>query len=122
MTAPLLRDVDQPGLEWEEGLFSCELKWTKEPSIDVVKMLVVRHLDLCDQAPDIAFFADGAFNELYAVDCSKVRFIFRASLPVAPGVKTDSEVATLASVRERTNIPVSRVFDQSADLHNELGF
>jgi hypothetical protein len=46
--APPLHDVEQPGLEWEEGLFSCELKWTKEPSIDVVKMLVVRHLDLCD--------------------------------------------------------------------------
>lgn len=122
MASVPLRHIEQPGLEWEEDLFSCEPHWTKEPSIDIIKTLVVRHFDLDKEAPDVSFFAEGAFNKLYAVDCGRGRFIFRATLPVAPGVKTKSEVATLAFVRENTTIPVPQVFAYDADLNNALGF
>jgi hypothetical protein len=44
------------------------------------------------------------------------------SLPVAPGVKTKSEFATLAFVHEKTNILVPLVIAYDADLTNELGF
>jgi aminoglycoside phosphotransferase (APT) family kinase protein len=43
-------------------------------------------------------------------------------LPVTPKVKTLSEVATLAYVREKTSIPVPKVVAYDADLTNELGF
>ena len=62
------------------------------------------------------------FNKIFAIDCPKGRFIFRVSLPVAPGVKTKSEFATLAFVREKTEIPVPLVIAYDADLTNELGF
>jgi aminoglycoside phosphotransferase (APT) family kinase protein len=123
MSSTLVRIVEQPGLEWEEDLFSCEPRWTKEPSIDVIKKLTIKHLGLSDEdAVEISFFAEGAFNKLYAIDCAKGRFIFRTSLPVAPGIKTKSEVATLAFVRQKTSIPVPLVFAYDADLRNELGF
>ncbi|KAF2832902.1 hypothetical protein CC86DRAFT_414612 [Ophiobolus disseminans] len=101
--------------------FSCEPHWTKEPSIDVIQTLVVKHLHL-EEALDVSFCAEGALNKLYAVDCEKGRFIFGASLPVAPGVKTKSEVATLAFVSEKTSIPVPQVIASDSDLHNDLGF
>jgi hypothetical protein len=50
-TAPLLRNVEQPGLEWKEDLFSCKSHWTKEPSVAVIKKLIVQHLDLQDKYP-----------------------------------------------------------------------
>lgn len=92
-----------------------------EPSIDVIKTLVTKHLNLKD-VPEVSSFIEGALNKLYAVDCMKGRFIFRASLPVAPGVKTKSQVATATFVRNKTNIPVPKILALDADLHNDLGF
>jgi hypothetical protein len=122
MAAPQLREIEHPGLEWQEDLFSCQPHCTREPSIGIVKDLVVRHLDLGDEAPAISFFAEDAFNKLYAIECSKGHFIFRTSLPVAPGVKTQSEVATATFVRKNTSIPVPILFAYNANLQNELGF
>jgi hypothetical protein len=87
-----------------------------------VKDLVVRRLDLGNEAPTICFFAKGAFNKLYAMECNKGHFIFRISLPVAPGVKTQSEVATATFMRKNTSIPVPETFAYDANLQNELGF
>jgi hypothetical protein len=75
-----------------------------------------------DDNCSVKAFAEGAFNKLFTVDCSKGRFIFRISLPVAPHVKTQSEFVILAFVRERTDIPVPLVMAYDADLANELDF
>ncbi|KAH5072845.1 hypothetical protein HBH95_163750 [Parastagonospora nodorum] len=93
-----LRNIEQSGLKWEEELFSCEPIWTTEPAIEIIKALAVRHLKLENEVPDVSFFAEGAFNKLYTIECTQGRYIFRVSLPVAPRVKTKSEVATLAFI------------------------
>jgi hypothetical protein len=122
MAAPQLRDIEQPGLEWEVDIVSYQPHWTREPSIDIAKVRVVRHLDLGYEAIVLTVFAEGALNKLYAVDCSKGHFIFRVTLPVAPSVKTQSEVATVTFVRKNTTIPVPRMLAHDANLRNELGF
>jgi aminoglycoside phosphotransferase (APT) family kinase protein len=74
-----------------------------------------------DEATDVSF-AQGAFNKLYAVICSKGRFIVRVTLPVAPRVKTVSEVATLSFVREQTAVPVPQVLEYAVNPANSSGF
>ena len=38
---------------------------------DIIKTLVTKHLELSDsEIPDVSFFAEGAFNNLYAVNCT----------------------------------------------------
>lgn len=95
-----------------------------EPSFDIIQKLSIRHRGLENENTDsykIEFFAEGAFNKLFAITCNKGNFIFRVTLPVAPVVKTQSEVATMAFVREKTSIPVPRVVHFDSDLKNELG-
>ncbi|KAH7086000.1 kinase-like domain-containing protein [Paraphoma chrysanthemicola] len=116
------RNIAQPGLRWDKGLFSTKPSWTTEPNIDIIKVLASKHLDLKMEVPGISFFAQGSFNKLYEIKCSKGVFIFRITLPVAPGVKQSSELATLAFVREHTTIPVPEVIAFESDLTNELGF
>ncbi|KAH3918533.1 hypothetical protein HBI56_134730 [Parastagonospora nodorum] len=53
-----LRNIEQPGLKWEEELFSCEPIWTTEPAIEIIKALAVRHLKLENEVPDVSFFAE----------------------------------------------------------------
>jgi hypothetical protein len=118
-----LREVDQPGLKWEVDTFSMEPCWTDEPSIDIIAKLARKHLELSGEEECVVeAFAEGAFNKLFTIDCAKGRFVFRVSLPVAPGVKTKSEFATLAFVHKKTNVPVPLVIAYDADLTNELGF
>lgn len=116
-----LRIVHQPGLQWDATLWGSDPEWTEEPSISIIKKLVKRHLDLKEE-PDISYFAEGALNKLYAFDCHKGRFIMRVTLPVAPGAKTDSEVATIAFIRKYTTIAVPQIVAHDSNLKNELGF
>ncbi|KAF8512767.1 phosphotransferase enzyme family-domain-containing protein [Gautieria morchelliformis] len=109
------------GLEWVSTLAGSVPRWTVEPSIDVVAQLILPYLQ---QAPtNISFLAEGGFNKLYYVQCvpPAESLVMRVSLPVYPGYKTASEVATLRLVATETDIPVPRVlaFDASK---NPLGF
>lgn len=113
-----LRTIHQPGLEWDED---GDPAWAQEPSFDIMKAIIRQHLDL-EEDFDLSFFAEGALNRLYAFDCPKGPFLMRVTLPVAPRVKTESEIATIAFIRDHTNIPVPKIFAYSADLQNELGF
>ncbi|KAI4641671.1 hypothetical protein J4E93_007769 [Alternaria ventricosa] len=121
--ATTLRGIEQPGLYWKPGLFGARPTWTKEPSLDKITELAHNHLKLPqDELVDLRPFAEGAFNKLYEVICSKGQFIFRVTLPVAPEVKTRSEVATLSLLHERTNIPVPEIIADNDDLEDDLGF
>ncbi|KAH6615305.1 phosphotransferase enzyme family-domain-containing protein [Boeremia exigua] len=113
------RDVCQPGLKWENNLFGTKPTWTAEPSIAVIKKLVQEALGA---ESDVAFLAQGAFNKIYSVNCCVGDFVLRVALPVAPKVKTLSEVATIAFIRSRTNLPIPRVLAYNADFNNKLGF
>ncbi|KAI4947546.1 hypothetical protein J4E91_006366 [Alternaria rosae] len=49
-------------------------------------------------------------------------FIFRVTLPVAPEVKTSSEIATLSFLREKTNIPAPKMIAHNQDFEDDLEF
>ena len=76
MSRIALRTVHQPGLYWETDLFGEVAKWTKEPSIDIMKKLITQHLEL-ENEPKLDFFAAGALNKLYAFDCAKGSYLMR---------------------------------------------
>ncbi|KAF2632268.1 hypothetical protein BU25DRAFT_300937, partial [Macroventuria anomochaeta] len=67
-------------------------------------------------------FLQGAFNKVYTVSGSKGTFISRVALPLAPRVKTLSEVTTMSLIRAKTSIPVPQVVAYNAGLNNELKF
>ena len=65
----------------------------------------------CDEEvlPDVSFYAQGAFNKLYKVSTVDTTCLMRASLPFDPRYKTESEVATIEFVRQKTSLPVPRI-------------
>jgi hypothetical protein len=46
----------------------------------------------------------------------------RVSLPLHPGFKIENEVTTINSVRQETEMPITRLLAFSSDNQNELGF
>ncbi|KAF2866814.1 kinase-like domain-containing protein [Massariosphaeria phaeospora] len=115
--------IDQSELASKITLGGFNIDWTTEPSVEVVEKLVRKHLALRPNAQvKVTPFTASAFNSLFAVYCSKGQFIMRVTLPVAPKVKTSSEVATLLFIREKTDIPVPQIMAYDANVHNELGF
>ena len=113
------REVHQPGLAWEHSLFDISPIWMTEPALEIVEKIARQSLH-CEC--EVAFLAEGSFNKVYSVNCSKGVFVLRVALPVAPKVKTLSTVATMSFIHAKTSIPVPKVIAYSADVHNELGF
>lgn len=119
--------ADQPDLEWVDGQWSVEPRWTREPSLDTVARTAHRHLHLSGSAADdddatTEPFNQGALNKLYKVSSVRGAFVMRISLPVDPRFKTLSEVGTLDLLRTHTSIPVPKVIAFDASCENELGF
>ena len=64
---------------------------------------------------------EGALNKFYLISYAGYHtgFLFRVSLPVEPYFKTESEVATLASLGAKASIPVTA---WGSNPDKELGF
>ncbi|KAF3006915.1 hypothetical protein E8E13_011212 [Curvularia kusanoi] len=114
---------NQDGLEWVNKTFGLEPRWTKEPDVNIMAFIAHTHLGCDEEAlPDVAFYAQGAFNKLYKVSTADTTCLMRVSLPVAPHYKTESEVATIEFVRQRTSLPIPHSIAFDSDNENELGF
>ncbi|KAG8528468.1 uncharacterized protein KY384_007386 [Bacidia gigantensis] len=113
--------INQDGLQWDEGTFSLEPKWTRDPSVTDIKTVLQPILQPHDDF-DITFVAQGAFNKLYKISCDGHLFAMRISLPVDPFNKTNSEVATLQYVREGGSLPVPKVCSHNSSAANPIGF
>jgi len=98
----LTRNIQQSELVWEENLFGIKPAWTIEPLVTIIKKLARQSLE-CDC--NIEFLAQGAFNKVYSVKCSDGDYVFRVALPVAPKIKTLSEVETINSSAPRQAFP-----------------
>ena len=117
-------------LKWEGNYFTRAPVWPREPDLAVIKRLAMEHLAselpsaFNGAEPNISDFAYGAFNKLYLVSYNghDVSYLFRATLPVIPFYKTESEVATLAYLRAETSIPVPRAIAWNSSANNDLGF
>ncbi|KAL9110739.1 MAG: hypothetical protein Q9227_004731 [Pyrenula ochraceoflavens] len=115
--------VNQSGLEWVQETFGLEPRWTIEPNIESVKNLARKHLQTTDSAScEVDLFAQGGFNKIYRIRAKDDTLLLRVSLPVDPCYKVMSEVATIQLVREKTGMPVPRIFAFDASSENELGF
>lgn len=121
--------LPQPGLKWEfNRCFEAEPIWTHDPSLETIIKLARQHLQLGDNDNCTAdYYMQGAFNKVYLIRCPRGgpderSFVFRASLPVDPGFKVSSDVATMMFVRDHTDAPVPRVLAFDASHENGLGF
>ncbi|MCJ1470084.1 hypothetical protein MMC07_008729 [Pseudocyphellaria aurata] len=113
------------GLEWKNELLGPRPIWTADPSLEVIAKFAHLHLNLSPE--EIArttteFQCQGAFNKLYAVESPRGSFFMRISLPVDPGFKTMSEVATIALLQSHTSVPVPQIIASSPTSDNELKF
>lgn len=123
MASPQPHNINQPGLGWEPSIWGADPVWTIEPSQDIIQKLAVQHLGLTtDEQCVVTFFDEGAFNKLYSIKCHEGDYIFRVALPVAPKIKTLSEIATVSFIQAKTTIPVPKILAYDANLNNELGF
>ncbi|ODM24201.1 hypothetical protein SI65_02089 [Aspergillus cristatus] len=98
--------------------------WTITPDISIIKSLAVKHLPEGYTDINATFFAEGSFNKLYCITSPHLaqQYLMRVALPVEPFFKTESEVATLAYIRQYTTIPVPKVLAYCSSAKNELGF
>ncbi|KAI0490145.1 kinase-like protein [Xylaria cf. heliscus] len=113
----------QDGLEWEHKLFDTVPRWTREPSIPAIESICRKQLHISSGDPcSITFYAAGAFNKLYRVDCADQSLLMRITLPVHPHYKTRGEVATLNWMRHNTTAPVPKIVAFDDSNNNEIGF
>lgn len=119
----------QPGFNWVlNKYFQAEPTWTRDPVVDKIIKLARQHLQLSDDGRCTAdYYLQGAFNKIYLIRWPRdsedeKSFIFRVSLPVDPGFKIASDVATMEFVRDHTDAPVPRVLAFEPSHKNDLGF
>ena len=111
----------QYGLEWGQYLLGSRPRWAVEPQLDIIEQICRQKLNQ-PHTLTVEFFGQGAFNKLYTVQCETGKYMMRVSLPMDPRYKTLSEVATLAFVRQNTNMPVPKVVTCDTSNDNGLGF
>ncbi|KAF5012205.1 hypothetical protein FDECE_1721 [Fusarium decemcellulare] len=109
------------GLHWEETTFGTQPRWTSEPSPEAIKLTLQSLWP--SKTLNIALFAQGAFNKLYAVSVQdQPPLLLRISLPVDPRYKTLSEIATIRWVSANTAIPVPRIINYDCSRDSAIGF
>ncbi|KAE8367076.1 phosphotransferase enzyme family-domain-containing protein [Aspergillus caelatus] len=117
-------------LQWHTTFAGSSPVWPSEPAISAIvsiasAALSAQHTQVGD-VPSITvnFFAQGTFNKNYEIVIPNQghKFLFRVTLPVDPFFKTESEVATLAFLRQKTSIPVPEVVAWSSTSDNALGY
>ncbi|KAI4616007.1 hypothetical protein J4E83_006676 [Alternaria metachromatica] len=114
----------QKGLRWKKDRSSGVMpEWTTDPSIEDITTLVRRELDIPISDPCVVqVLTQNNFNKDYIVTCGSGReYILRLTVPVDPGSKTMSEVATIKYLRHDTEVPVPQVICHQASTDNELG-
>ncbi|KAG7086800.1 hypothetical protein E1B28_002728 [Marasmius oreades] len=70
----------------------------------------------------IEFISSGTFHKAYFVTLTnKVQLVARVARRFMPRLKTESEVATLRYLRDKTNVPVPTVLHYDSNPFNRLG-
>lgn len=123
ITASRMSPAARDGLAWDDSGWDTVPVWTREPDIEAIDKVCRQTLGLEDEeACEVSFFAQGAFNKLYLVQMKQRELLMRVSLPVHPRQKVRGEATTLRFLCRATDVPVPEVFafDDSAD--NDIGF
>ncbi|KFY04525.1 hypothetical protein O988_00715 [Pseudogymnoascus sp. VKM F-3808] len=112
--------ADFQGLKWNQTLWGLEPTWSTSPHPAAIAELI-KSLGITNAS--ISFLAQGAFNKVYTITSPGAKdLILRLTLPVDPGVKTLSEVATMEWMRFNTSIPVARVLRYAESRAKIVGF
>ncbi|KAF8662777.1 hypothetical protein AX14_007012 [Amanita brunnescens Koide BX004] len=70
----------------------------------------------------IAFLSSGTFHKAYLVTLvNRTELVARVARRFMPRLKTESEVATMAYLREHTDVPVPVVYHHDSNPYNRLG-
>ncbi|KAF2966566.1 hypothetical protein GQX73_g7014 [Xylaria multiplex] len=109
------------GLSWVKDGLGIYPKWTTLPHIESI-VTTLRLAMGSDQDYTVRFLHEGTLSKLYAVSTGGSAFVLRVCLPVNPGLKTETEVATLDWVSQHTSLPVPRVIAHDSSRDNPLGF
>lgn len=137
------------GLRWMMGPWlSIYPEWTVDLSEEVVEELCREYLLRGRPRQDkitkleIRYLTAGAFNRVYVVnsttqhnssvaeqrnhgnvqELSTFKLAFRVTLPIHPGLKSLSEVATIKFLQGHTTVPVVSVLDSTHHQDDRLGF
>ncbi|TGJ82505.1 hypothetical protein E0Z10_g6271 [Xylaria hypoxylon] len=108
-------------LSWVKHGLGVYPTWTISPRVESI----VATLKLAmgsDQDYAVRFLHEGAVSKLYTVFIGSEAFVMRVCLPVHPGAKTETEVATLNWVLQHTPLPVPRIIAHDSSRDNPLGF
>ncbi|KAF7539759.1 hypothetical protein G7054_g1884 [Neopestalotiopsis clavispora] len=116
-------------VKWSQGNNSCPI-WPAEPDLDAIRRVVVSSLigdgneddDGCDIT--IHFLANGAHHKIYEVTRPlwDISYLLRVAIAVDPELKMESEMATMAFLRQNTAIPVPRPVAWSSRVDERLGY
>ncbi|KAF9479473.1 hypothetical protein BDN70DRAFT_690228 [Pholiota conissans] len=70
----------------------------------------------------IRFLSAGTFHKAYLVTLADhVEVVARVARRFMPRLKTESEVATISYLRNKTNVPVSQIYHYDSNPYNRLG-
>ena len=115
-------------LKWRTSFVDSTPVWPLELAIFDISSIASQALSPYLQDQDLSsisvtFFAEGSLNKLYEITIPnhKDKFLFRVNITVDPFFKTESEVATLAFLRQKANIPVPDVVAWCSTPRNTIG-
>ena len=95
-------DLNQTGLEWHQGMFGLEPRWSREPDIDVIRQIARERLCNSDTtALSVAFYSQGAFNKLYLVSVSQSSNIVPTERELKGFDLTNDELQELVAQAQR---------------------
>ncbi|KAI0015756.1 kinase-like domain-containing protein [Xylariomycetidae sp. FL0641] len=108
-------------VDWRRHGLDVHPAWTNLPTIVAVAETLQSAIGR-DKTYSINPLWDGHCSKLYHVVFDQQSFVLRVLMPVCPELKTESEVATLAWVRQNTSLPVPGVRAYDSTRGNPLGY
>ncbi|ETS84199.1 hypothetical protein PFICI_02224 [Pestalotiopsis fici W106-1] len=115
--------LPQDRIKWTGGYWTHPI-WPSEPDVAVIKDIVASVLPEKEIDFSVQFLADGARHKVYDVSHSSwsKTYLFRVAIPLDPRLKTESEMATLVFLGQRTTIPVPKPIAWSSSAEGKLGY
>ena len=129
---PFSLEMQRRRMRWRQAwLGNLGLTCVQDPNIDTIQGIVRPFIESI--APEantfsVTLLARGSFNLAYNIMAENAttgfqrNYIFRASLPIWPYYKVESDVATTEFVRHATSIPVPTIYAFNSNPANKLGF
>ncbi|KAJ7735375.1 hypothetical protein DFH07DRAFT_987346 [Mycena maculata] len=128
----ITQNVDPPPLEWDWDIEHADRKRERQADaalhgatpfeVDrrVLKDVVLEHMKT--PVARIVFLSAGTFHKAYLITLtSSHQVVARVARRFMPRLKTESEIATLSYLREKTSVPVPEVHCYDSNPYNRLG-